>query len=215
MPKGSELTNTMSSDQQTSMPQLVSPDESSYFESQDGTNLQQPDWINQSYSQYIPNMITGENQSQLESGSTCEPQAWLDDDLDDDPAQSEWTDETGSVAARSVRPGWINDTGSFAAPSVKPEWINEMASVANRSVRSDAFDEIGSVEAQSVRPGWFDETSSRVEDKESIWVDRVKVPPLGRLPLSEWVSPNNTRIKRPSSPEITRGGQSSFEGASR
>lgn len=209
IPKRSELTNT--SDQQSSMPQLVSPDESSYFESEDGPILQQPERVNHSYSRYTPNVISGENQTQLEPVGTSEPRVWLDDDR----IQSNWTDETGSVAARSVRPGWINDTGSFAARSVRPDWINEMGSVADPSVRSDVFDELGSVDAQSVRPGWYDETTSRVDDAESIWVDRVTAPPLGKLSLSEWVSPKNARIKRPTSPEITDGGQSSFEGASR
>ena len=166
-PKSSELPKTLPSDQQSSMPMLVSPEESGYFESvtDDDAVSQRPEWINKSYSQHIPNLMSAETQAKPDPGA----RAW-DDDRSVRPA---WMNETESVAAQSERPGWINqETESVDVQSERPGWINGIPSVHAQSQRPAWMDDTESVAEQSQRPGWINGAQSvDAQSQRPGWMD--------------------------------------------
>eukprot|EP00752_Nemacystus_decipiens_P009411 g8414.t1 len=156
-------------------------------------------------------------------------------------ARPGWMDDTESVAAQSVRPGWMDETESVATQSVRPGWMDDTGSIAAQSARPGWMDETESVAAQSVRPGWMVESRFGVGDAEpngfdarQSAVDESSVRPGwmhddARSQRPGWfedaaaasvkrpgsVSPKAALEERPASPETTRGGQSSSEGAER
>eukprot|EP00903_Cladosiphon_okamuranus_P006604 g6451.t1 len=178
------------------------------------------------------------------AGQSVRP-GWIDDteSVAGQSVRPGWMDDTESVAAQSVRPGWIDDTGSVAGQSVRPGWMDDTESVAAQSVRRGWTDDTGSVAAQSIRPGWmdgngpgvgntepnaFDASQTAVDESESFrpgwihddarsqrpgWFEGAAAASVKGQPWC--VSPKASLEKCPASPETTRGGQSSSEGAER
>ncbi|CAM9964972.1 unnamed protein product [Ectocarpus sp. 12 AP-2014] len=177
IPKISELTKSMPSSQQTSMPRLVSPEGSECFESvrDDDTLSQRPNWINQPYSEHKPSVLDAEK-AKVDAVHRSEQAGWDDDrsakrrwmdapmPMDaQQSARSGWTNETDSVAAQAAQLGWM-ETRSVDAPSIRPGWINEEGSVGAPSTRLDWNDDTESVNAQSEQPGWSNEMASVTDD---------------------------------------------------
>ncbi|CBJ30511.1 Zn binding domain-containing protein [Ectocarpus siliculosus] len=177
IPKISELTKSMPSSQQTSMPMLVSPEGSECFESvrDDDTLSQRPNWINQPYSEHKPSVLDAEK-AKVDAFHRSEQAGWDDDrsarrrwmdapmPMDaQQSARSSWTNETDSVAAQSAQLGWM-ETRSVDAPSTRPGWINEEGSVGAPSTRLGWNDDTGSINAQSEQPGWSNDMASVTDD---------------------------------------------------
>ncbi|CAM9165046.1 unnamed protein product [Ectocarpus sp. 8 AP-2014] len=175
--KISELTKSMPSSQQTSMPMLVSPEGSECFESvrDDDTISQRPNWIDQPYSEHKPSVLDAET-AKVDAVHRSEQAGWDDDrsarrrwmdapmPMDaQQSARSSWTNDTDSVAAQSAQLGWM-ETRSVDAPSTRPSWINEEESVGAPSTRLGWNDDTGSVNAQSEQPGWSNEMASVTDD---------------------------------------------------
>lgn len=290
-PKGSELINTASSNQQTSMPMLVSPEGSEYYESGRGdyTNTERPKWTDQSFSAHAPNLLVAENLVRLDSSDRPQPQDWDGSR----PVRPGGMDGVASVDAQSVRPGWLDETGpepgdteSIGFGARKSKWLVKPDSVVDESVSGVGDAESigfgakksnwlakpgaaidvsvsGIADTESIgfgarRFNWLanprsvtDESISGIGDTESIgfgarkssWLAKPEsvidesasvqpswmyeeeqfqrtgfkdgtAHPVG-APLTGWASPKNTREKRSDNHELTRGGQSSSEGAAR
>lgn len=172
----------MSSNQQTSMPMLVSPEGSECFERvrDDDAISQRPNWINQQHSEHKPSVLDAEKAKVDAVHKSEQPgwddrsarRRWRDAPMPMDPQQSArsgWTNETDSVAAQSAQLGWMETRSE--APSIRPGWINEEGSVGAPSTRG-WMDDTGSVNAQSEQPGWSNEMASVTDD-----------PGFGRLGL--------------------------------
>ncbi|CAM9329340.1 unnamed protein product [Ectocarpus fasciculatus] len=182
IPTISGLTKSMSSNQQTSMPMLVSPEGSECFERvrDDDAVSQRPNWINQQHSEHKPSVLDAEKAKVDAVHKSEQPgwdnrsarRRWRDAPMPMDPQQSArsgWTNETDSVAAQSAQLGWMETRSE--APSVRPGWIDEEGSVGAPSTRG-WMDDTGSVNAQSEQPGWSNEMASVTDD-----------PGFGRLGL--------------------------------
>lgn len=109
--------------------------------------------------------------------------------------KSSWLANPRSVVDESV--SGIGDTESIGFGARKSSWLAKAGSIIDESA--------------SVQPSWMyeEELSQR-----PTFVDGTIAPVLGE-PLPGWVSPKNTRENPSDNHEVTRGGQSSSEGAAR